>query len=540
MHELMHGLGPQRIRLAGRETTVRLELKDVYAAIEEAKADISGLWALQQLVDKGVLDRSFERTMYTTFLASAFRSIRFGTGDAHGKGQALQLNRLLDAGGFRVAADGTFSVDPGKIAAAVTELTRDLLTIEAQGDYARAKALLDADGGRATRDPARARPAEGHPGGHRAALHDGRAPEAVMAMSALFSSLPLRGLTLRNRIAVSPMCQYSSQDGLPGDWHLVHLGSRAVGGAGLVITEATAVSPEGRISPGDTGIWTDAQAEAWKPIARFVKEQGAVAADPARARRPQGLDRRALARRRGPRRTGRRLDAGRAERAAVRGRLPDAARADDGGDPRDRRRLRRRRRAARSARASTASRSTWRTATCCTSSSRRSPTGAATSTAARSRTGCASRSRSCAPCARRGPPIGRCSCASRRPTGPRAAGTSSSRSSSCRRLREAGVDLVDCSSGGQVPNAKVAIGPGYQVPFAAAIRERGRDRDRRGGPDHRPPRRRRRSSPAGKADLVLLARELLRDPYWPLHAAQALGASIDWPVQYLRARPSPS
>jgi hypothetical protein len=143
MHELMHGLGPQRIQLGERETTVRLELKDVYAPIEEAKADISGLWALQQLVDDGVLDRSLERTMYPTFLASAFRSIRFGTGEAHGRGQALQLNRLLDAGGFRVAADGSFSVDQRKIRAAVADLTRELLTIEGHGDYARARALLD-------------------------------------------------------------------------------------------------------------------------------------------------------------------------------------------------------------------------------------------------------------------------------------------------------------------------------------------------------------------------------------------------------------
>ena len=143
MHELMHGLGPQKIRVGGRESTVRLELKDVYSAIEEAKADISGLWALQQLVDKGVLDRSFERTMYTTFLASAFRSIRFGINEAHGRGQALQLNRLLDAGGFRVAADGTFAVDAAKVKAAVTDLTRVLLTIEAHGDYAGAKALLE-------------------------------------------------------------------------------------------------------------------------------------------------------------------------------------------------------------------------------------------------------------------------------------------------------------------------------------------------------------------------------------------------------------
>jgi len=142
MHELMHGLGPQKIARDGRESTVRLELRDLYSSIEEAKADISGLWALQQLVDKGVLDRSLERTMYTTYLASAFRSIRFGLGEAHARGQALQVNRLLDAGAFRVAADGTFSVDPTKVKGAVTALTRELMTIEAAGDYAKAQALL--------------------------------------------------------------------------------------------------------------------------------------------------------------------------------------------------------------------------------------------------------------------------------------------------------------------------------------------------------------------------------------------------------------
>ncbi|HEX2770705.1 MAG TPA: oxidoreductase, partial [Geobacteraceae bacterium] len=89
-------------------------------------------------------------------------------------------------------------------------------------------------------------------------------------MSILFSPLNLRSITFRNRIFVSPMCQYSSHDGLPTDWHLVHLGSRAVGGAGLVMVEATAVSPEGRISPGDSGIWSDAHAEAFAPIARFI------------------------------------------------------------------------------------------------------------------------------------------------------------------------------------------------------------------------------------------------------------------------------
>jgi hypothetical protein len=143
MHELMHGLGPQAITVAGRPTTARLALKDTYGAIEEAKADISGLWALQQLVDKGVVDPSLERTMYTTFLASSFRSIRFGIAEAHGKGQALQLNDLLDRGGFRVNPDGTFSVDATKIEPAVAALTRELLTIEAEGSYAKAKAILE-------------------------------------------------------------------------------------------------------------------------------------------------------------------------------------------------------------------------------------------------------------------------------------------------------------------------------------------------------------------------------------------------------------
>ena len=83
-------------------------------------------------------------------------------------------------------------------------------------------------------------------------------------MSQLFTPYRLREVTFRNRVFVSPMCQYSSDDGMPNDWHLVHLGSRAVGGAGLVIVEATAVSPEGRISPGDSGIWSDAHARAWK------------------------------------------------------------------------------------------------------------------------------------------------------------------------------------------------------------------------------------------------------------------------------------
>jgi hypothetical protein len=143
MHELMHGLGPHDISINGRMTTVRQELKDTYSAIEEAKADISGLWALQFLIDRGQLDTSLQQTMYTTFLASAFRSIRFGINEAHGRGQAIQLNYLLDQGGFKVNADGTFTVDAARIRDGVTSLTREIMTLQAEGSYERARALIE-------------------------------------------------------------------------------------------------------------------------------------------------------------------------------------------------------------------------------------------------------------------------------------------------------------------------------------------------------------------------------------------------------------
>jgi hypothetical protein len=143
MHEMMHGLGPHDINAGGRTTTVRQELKDTYSTIEEAKADISGLFALQFLVDKGQLDKNFEKTMYTTFLASAFRSLRFGVNEAHGRGQAIQLNYLLDKGAFKVNGDGTFSVDTAKIRDAVSGLTREIMTLQAEGSYAKAKQMID-------------------------------------------------------------------------------------------------------------------------------------------------------------------------------------------------------------------------------------------------------------------------------------------------------------------------------------------------------------------------------------------------------------
>jgi len=146
MHELMHGLGPQNITVQGRKTTVRQELKDTFGTIEEAKADVSGLFALQFLVDRGVLDRSLAETMYTTFLASIFRSIRFGITEAHGRGVAIQLNYFLDHGGVAVNPDGTFTVDAAKIKENVKGLTRDIMTLQAEGNYEAAKTMRDTMG----------------------------------------------------------------------------------------------------------------------------------------------------------------------------------------------------------------------------------------------------------------------------------------------------------------------------------------------------------------------------------------------------------
>jgi hypothetical protein len=142
MHELMHGLGPHNITAGERPSTVRQELKETYSTIEEAKADISGLFALQFLVDRGKLDKRYEQTMYTTYLASMFRSIRFGLNEAHGRGVAMQLNYFLDKGGVTVSPDGTFAVNPARIKQNVIDLTHDLMTMEAVGDYAASRQMI--------------------------------------------------------------------------------------------------------------------------------------------------------------------------------------------------------------------------------------------------------------------------------------------------------------------------------------------------------------------------------------------------------------
>jgi len=143
VHELMHGLGPHSITVGGRKTTVRQELKETYSALEEAKADISALFAIQHMIDKGVMPRSLEASLYTTYLASAFRSIRFGVNEAHGRGIAIQLNYLLDQRGFVINDNGTFAVNKDRVKEGVAGLTRDIMTIQAEGNYAAAKELGD-------------------------------------------------------------------------------------------------------------------------------------------------------------------------------------------------------------------------------------------------------------------------------------------------------------------------------------------------------------------------------------------------------------
>ncbi|MET8310515.1 MULTISPECIES: NADH:flavin oxidoreductase/NADH oxidase [unclassified Micromonospora] len=354
-------------------------------------------------------------------------------------------------------------------------------------------------------------------------------------MSSLFTPLTLRAVTLPNRIAMAPMCQYSAgPDGLPTDWHLIHLGTRAVGGVGLVLTEATAVLPEGRISPQDTGLWSDAHVDAWRPVTAFVAGQGAVpavqlahagfkastyrpwaqtrggvpdaeggwtpvgpGAEPfvANYRVPTALDAAGIA---GvveafATAAGRALDAGFAavEIHAAHGYLlheflsPLTNHRTDsyGGDRAGRMRL-----------------------TLEVARAVRATVGETV------------------------PVLTRISATDWVEGG----WTAEDSVVLAAELAGAGVDLVDASSGGAHPDARVPLGPGYQVPLAARIRrEAGVPTGAVGlivEPEHAE-----QIVAGGEADLVLLGRELLRDPYWPRRAAAKLGVTYTGPAQYARA-----
>jgi len=350
-------------------------------------------------------------------------------------------------------------------------------------------------------------------------------------MSRLFQPYTIRNVTFRNRIFVSPMCQYSSTDGLPNDWHFVHLGSRAVGGAGMVMVEASGVSPEGRITFWDSGIWSQRHADAFAPLVRFIESQGAVAGIqlahagrkastevPWRGGRPitegphswQTLAPSAIPFRDGDpiphALTPQEIDAiveqfahatdlARAagfhviELHMAHGYLlheflsPLSNQRDDeyGGSLENRMRF--------PLRVAEIVRARWDL-----------------------------------------PLFVRISASDWAEGG----WTLDESIEFAKRLREIGVDLIDCSSGGAVPHAKIELGPGYQVPFARAIREKaeiatgavGLITDAQQAEE---------IIAGGAADVVFLARQFLRDPYFQLHAARELGVKVDWPSQYLRA-----
>ena len=353
----------------------------------------------------------------------------------------------------------------------------------------------------------------------------------------LFEPLVLDGVTLKNRIAVSPMCQYSATAGHPTPWHLVHLGSRAVGGAGLVMTEATAVEERGRISPGDTGIWSDAQAESWAPIARFVKEQGAIVGiQLAHAGRKASTDL--------PWNGGKGLTPA---QGGWRPTLAPSAIAFDDAYPTPEAMTTLQidevvvafAAAARRAQAAGFQLIELHAAhgyllhqfLSPLSNRREDQYGGAFDNRTRLLRRVVAAVRAEWP--ERLPLFLRISATDWAP--PEANGWELEQSCALvASLKDSGVTLVDVSSGGTLARAEIPAGPGYQTPFAAEIRRRTGMRTGAVGlitapeqADH--------ILRTGQADMVFLAREQLRDPYWPRRAAQALGVKLQPPKQYGRA-----
>jgi 2,4-dienoyl-CoA reductase-like NADH-dependent reductase (Old Yellow Enzyme family) len=354
-------------------------------------------------------------------------------------------------------------------------------------------------------------------------------------MTSLFSPLRLRDVTFRNRIFVSPMCMYSAEEGVPNDWHLVHLGSRAVGGAALVMAEATGVSPEGRISRGDTGLWNDAQVSAFARITDFIAAQGAVPGiQLAHAGRKASTD--------VPWKGGGPLAASQGAWTTL---GPSAIPFDEGfPPPRE-----------------------------MTSADLDDVVGAFVAAAGRAvdagfqvvevhaahgyllheflsplsnRRADAyggsfeNRTRLTVEVAR----AVRRAFPAERPVFVRISATDwveggwdlSQSIELAKLLKAEGIDLVDCSSGGNVAKAKIPVAPGYQVPFAEAIRREAGIATAAVGMITEP-RQAEGILATGQADAIVMARAFLRDPYWPQHAARELGADVDWPQQYGRAKP---
>jgi 2,4-dienoyl-CoA reductase-like NADH-dependent reductase (Old Yellow Enzyme family) len=349
----------------------------------------------------------------------------------------------------------------------------------------------------------------------------------------LFSPLRIREVEFKNRIVVSPMCEYSAKEGHPQTWHLVHLGSRAVGGAALVITEATAVEERGRISPTDTGIYNDEHIASWKPIAEFIRASGSVA----------GMQL-AHAGRKGS--TAAPWDGGKEVKIADGGWEPIAPSAIpfDVGYPTPREMTLRDidevvaafRRATERALAAGfelveihgAHGYLLHEFLSPLSNTRKDEYGGSLENRMRLALRVADTVRATWPA--NFPLFFRISA-----TDWADGGWDVEQSVElARRLKATGVDVMDVSSGGSVPYAKIPVGPGYQVPFAEAIRTRA-EIATAGVGMITDPAQAETILTTEQADFVVLARELLRDPYWPRRAAKALGTKISPPVQYQRA-----
>jgi 2,4-dienoyl-CoA reductase-like NADH-dependent reductase (Old Yellow Enzyme family) len=357
-------------------------------------------------------------------------------------------------------------------------------------------------------------------------------------MPHLFEPFQLRDLTLRNRIVVSPMCQYSCHEGFANDWHFVHLASRAVGGAALVFTEATAVTAEGRISPEDLGIWDDVQAGAFERIARFVKGEGAAF----------GMQLAHAGRKASTKRPWDGVGTVPSEEGGWEPVGPTTMRfADNYPIPRMMSRedivevVDAFRKAAYRARrvgfdvveVHAAHGYLIHEFLSPLSNTRTDEYGGSFENRIRLCLEVVSAVRDIWP--------------ENLPVFVRISSTDwidggwdiEQSVELARRLGAIGVDLVDCSSGGNAPQAKIPVGPGYQVPFAERIRRDAAIATGAVGMITEPP-----QADAivrgGQADVVIMAREMLRDPYWPLHAARELGHEISWPAQYLRAAPAHS
>lgn len=353
-------------------------------------------------------------------------------------------------------------------------------------------------------------------------------------MSYLFQPLKLREIELKNRIAVSPMCQYSSQDGFANEWHLVHLGSRAVGGASLVMTEATAVSPEGRISNDDLGIWKDEHIDYLRKITGFILEQNAIPgiqlahAGRKSSRTSQWKGDRLLSKAEGGWDTVAPSSIAFDENMAVPVELAAEGIAKVIRDFREatKRALKAGFRVVEIHGAHGYLAHEFMSPL---TNKRTDEYGGSFENRIRFLLEIVTAVRSVWP---EGYPLfTRISSIDWRDDGWNLEDSVKLASV----LKEKGVDLIDCSSGGAVPGLAIPAGPGYQVPFAETIRRRTGIATGAVGIITTPSQAEGIIA-SGQADMVSMARELLRDPYFPLRAANELGVEVRWPVQYERAK----